>query len=162
METFFSTLVGYEIKLKSKGGKQQKSSKAKTDKGPNVMVFDAHDPVRFRIDNGVINLILRAGFKQSGKEDIPEQEITVPLMLRVQGDKIALRRGNVKVAPVVRPKSTSKQIATAGVIRKKIQSAIQDQTVDRVMKTKRKSEKDFPVTVTDIKAIDGWIIIRVE
>jgi len=162
LETFFSTFLGYKVKLEPKGGKKKKASKAKSDKGPNVMVFDARDPVRFRIDNGVVNLILRAGFKQTGKEDIPEQEITVPLILRIEGGKIMLRRGNVKVAPVVRPKSTSKQIAMAGAIRKKIQSAIQDQSMDRVVKIKRHSEKDFAVTVTDIKAIDGWLIIRVK
>ena len=161
LENFFSTFLGYKVKLDPKGGKK-KAAKAKTAKGPNVMVFDARDPVRFRIDNGVVNLILRAGFKQTGKEDVPEQEITVPLILRIEGDQIILKRGNVKVAPVSRPKSTSKQIATAGAIRKKIQSAIQDQTMNRVVMVKRHSEKDFPVTVTDIKAIDGWLIIRVE
>ena len=44
-------------------------------------VFDQEDPIRFTIDNGEIKLVIRAGFKQEGQDDVPTQEITVSLRL---------------------------------------------------------------------------------
>jgi len=157
IEAFLTKLTGEEYKIEP-----SKDDESGADKGPDTLIFAAEDPIRLKVQDGYVNLIIRAGFLQEGKEDIPTQEVTVPLHYRVEGDQIVIERGNVKVSPVDRPQSAARQIAHAGVIRKKIQSSIPDRTRDRTVMMEREGKESLPVYINDIKALNGWVTVWAE
>ncbi len=157
IEKFLSSLLGREFKLDKY--KKEGEPKVKKGEGPDTFVFDKDDPVRFRAEGGSLSLVIRAGFKQKGKEDIPAQEVVVPLTFRVEGEEVVIERGKVKVKPVKRPKSIPKQVARAGAIIKKISSALPTRRLDGNMTLQREGKSDFVIALTDIKALNGWLTL---
>lgn len=119
-------------------------------------LFDATDPIRFEISDGAINLILRTGLRREGKDDIPTQVITVPLTYRLEGDKLIIDRGSVKVAAKDRSQGS---FAQAGVLRKRVQSAFPTRTRDRILTIEREDKEPLKMTVDNIVAANGWVTI---
>ena len=130
------------------------------DKGPNILAFDDHDPIRVQITDNTLNLILRCGFEQQGETAVPTQIITVPLQFKVDGDKIYITRGDVKSSAVVRPERIASQIARAGVVRSKMEKAFPDRVEDSQVKAKLENRTVY-LDITAIKANDGWLTITV-
>ncbi len=157
VEETVSTFLGREFHFEAT------DAKSKDDKGPTTLVFAAADPVRVRIADGQLVLIIRAGLKQeAGKDDIPAQVVTVPFALGVQGDNVTLVRGSVKVSAVSRPKSRAKQIVRAGVVRKKLTRGLKDRTLDRHMSVSREDADPVKLSVTRVEAVDGWLSVVFE
>ncbi|MDA1213348.1 MAG: hypothetical protein O2955_12590 [Planctomycetota bacterium] len=153
LETQFRELLGREVSLPKPEIVEGEEA------GPNTFVFAATDPIRMKVSAGSLVLVLRSGFKQEGKDDIPTQEITIPLNFEVNDESILVTRGIVAVAPVEQPESVAQQIAQAGVIRKKFDSQLPDRTV----RVKRKNNRpDFVAHVRKIKPLNGWLTIVVE
>jgi hypothetical protein len=125
----------------------------------SLMVFDKDDPIRFTIENGEISLVIRAGIKQEGKEDIPTQSITVPLRLSVKGKQVLVDRGTVQVAPATAGADRTTQVVRAGVMRKKLESVITPMALDGVIHVPREGRPDADLTISDIKAFGGWLTI---
>jgi hypothetical protein len=125
----------------------------------SLLVFDSNDPIRFTIENGEISLILRAGIKQEGKEDIPTQTITVPLRLSVKGNQVLVDRGTVQVAPATANADRATQVVRAGVMRKKLESVITPMALDGVIHVPREGRADVDLTISDLKAFGGWLTI---
>ncbi|MFN0198983.1 MAG: hypothetical protein ACKVT0_19725 [Planctomycetaceae bacterium] len=131
--------------------------------GPNTLVFAATDPVRVNISGGSFSLVLRTGFKQEGKEDIPTQEITIPMTFTLTDTQILVDRGIIAVAPVDQPESVAKQLAHSGVIRKKLDSSLPNRQFDRTIKLERKEGRpSLDLQVKLIKPLDGWLTIVIE
>jgi hypothetical protein len=126
---------------------------AETDEQQNsLFVFDKEDPIRFTIDDGQVKLVIRAGFKQEGKPDVPTQEITVPLQLVVNGGRLIVMRGTIGVS--------GGDVARSGVIKKKIASAIQPKIpLDPQIHVPRPGRPDFDLTIAKISAENGWLTI---
>ena len=132
------------------------------DKGPNTLIFNATDPIRVHAANGELNLTIRAAFRQEGKEDIPEQIVTLPIRFSVQGTKLVVERGEVSVAPAEKPDNVAKQITTAGVIKAKFENAMPRRELDRVLKIERPDHTTANATITRVDLVDGWVIILME
>jgi len=150
LERYLTLLTGRAIKLGNK--------KATSDK-TSMLVFDKEDPIRFTIDNGDIDLVIRAGFKQEGKEDIPTQMITVPLHLSVQGDHVRVDRGTVQVAPATQTTDRTAQVVRAGVMKKKLESVIESSNLDGVIHVTRPGRPNVDLTIAKIGAESGWLSI---
>lgn len=156
IEKFLSTLLQREVKL----GDQEEPQPAAEDEGPDTFVFDANDPIRIRCENNRVFVVIRAGFKQQGKEDIPPQEVTVPLSFRAENGQIHVSRDSVRVSPLERPESVAVQVARAGAIRKKIESALPTRTVDGTVQLQRgEGRSDMPIVVTAIDSLNGWLTV---
>jgi hypothetical protein len=125
----------------------------------SLLVFDKDDPIRFTIENGEVSLVLRAGIKQEGKEDIPTQTITVPLRLSVKGNQVLVDRGTVQVAPATAGADRAQQVVRAGVMRKKLESVFKPMALDGVIHVPREGRADADLTISDIKAFGGWLTI---
>jgi hypothetical protein len=166
LERFLSSIAGKEIQLETTDPKDKKEpAPAKDAEGvgePRAFIFAKEDPIRVQFDDGEIRLILRAGFEQEGKENIPLQQVTVPLKYRVEKDHILVERGNVSVAPVEKPQSVSTQIGYAGVIRKKIERSIENRQRARVLTMEREGKPAVTATVVEVKPLGGWLILRLE
>jgi hypothetical protein len=157
MEAFFSKALNREVKLKAPPAPAAEENAEVDDKGPSAIIFSTVDPVRVRFENGEMVLVIRAGFKQEGKEDIPTREITAPITYEVKGKTLFATRGNVRV---VAADGEGGGIAINGVVRKKIQSALPDRQLDS--KVELKGPKN--TVVTNISAINmhaGWVSISV-
>jgi hypothetical protein len=156
LEAFLSKLLARDFTFDDK-----EAAKTSDDKDPTILVFAKSNPLRFRFDDGTISLIIRAGLKREGEDDIPTQIVTVPLTFNITKENILVKRGDVKVAPAKRPDSLAKQVVRAGVMRKKIESAIADRKDDKSVTIERPDREDIVVTVATIKALNGWLTISV-
>ncbi len=128
------------------------------EKALNGIIFAAVDPIRIRVTNDELIIVIRAGFKQEGKEDIPTREITVPISLEAVGNQILAKRGNVIVAAA---EGQGGGVAINAVVRKKIQSVLPDRAVDSKIEIKT-PEKIVIAHVTKIKLVDGWLVINID
>lgn len=155
LEARLSKLLGREVKFKKDAPTSEEES------GPKTLVFDKADPIRFHVADGTLQLTIRAGFKQEGKEDIPTQIITVPLSFSVDMKNVVIQAGNVSISPVEQAESAATQIARAGVIKKKIQTALPTREIDRVAQVDHEGRK-LVMAVTRIRALDGWLSITFE
>jgi hypothetical protein len=160
LEAFFTKALNRPVKLDpppKPAGTPAAADGEEDDKGPSAIVFADADPMRIRFEGGELILVIRASFKQEGKDDIPMREITVPMTFEVKGKKIVITRGNIIVAAAG---GEGGGIAINGVVRKKIQSALPDREVDS--KVELKGPKNTVVTnVSAINLIDGWVQVIV-
>eukprot|EP00913_Durusdinium_trenchii_P005630 g5248.t1 len=119
----------YDPELEKSGAQPMNKKKPSTDK----FVFDANDPVRLRIRNGQLNVVIRCGLEQEGKKPIPTQIISVPLTFTMKKDEISVNRGTVSVVPAAPTNDRAEQLVRAGVMRKKIEEAIPNETRKRTI-----------------------------
>ena len=150
LEAFLSKALNRAVKLDTVKVAVEEGDEAKS---LSAISFAPADPLRVRLEGGELVLVIRAGFKQEGKEDIPVREIVVPIAFEVKGKQIVATRGNVAF-----PEGGG--LATNGVIRKKIQSVLPDRTLDGKVEIKGPN-KTVPAQVSRIKVADGWIAITV-
>jgi hypothetical protein len=130
-----------------------------------AFVFSKVDPLRIRFRNDEATLILTAGLKQEGEDDIPTQEISVPLTFTLDGDKVILEPGNAGVSPVEKPESFQVQIARAGIMRKKIADAVGRQEFDANLTLNEDNDDpndDKIVTIRELSFLNGWARIVLE
>ncbi|MDA1013385.1 MAG: hypothetical protein O3A00_02905 [Planctomycetota bacterium] len=155
-EESLSDLLGKKVSLKT----MKSAAKDEEDNEPPVKyAFDKNDPIRFKFDDGEVRVSIKSAFKQEGKEDIPTQTITIPLGLAVSGKNIQLTRGSVRVA------GSSLNIARTAVIRKKLESAIEDRLIDGVITVpadEKKGKQELNLLITSISVTDGWITITLQ
>ena len=129
------------------------------EKSLNAIIFSQVDPIRVRIVDNELVIVIRAGFKQEGKDDIPTQEITVPLTLEAVQNKIIAKAGNVEVASTDEGQGGG-GVGVRAVVRKKIQSVLPDRTVDAKLEIKT-PEKTVIAYVSQLKLIDGCLSINI-
>ncbi len=132
------------------------------DQYPQAFVFADTDPLRVKIADGKIMMIIRAGFHREEAKggDIPPQIVTVPLTLTVEGEEIVATRGDVSVDPVDPVTNVTAQVARAGVIKGKIQSAFQESRHSRKLTLEKDSPTPISISVTEVTALDGWLSYR--
>jgi hypothetical protein len=156
LEQNLTKLLGREVKFKEKEDDQQDA-----ETKAQLLVFDPHDPLRFKVADGELRVTLRVGIRQPGKDDIPTQVVTVPVRFAVDAKNVVVDRGNVQVSAMERAPSAAEQLARAGVIRKKIEAAFPRREIDRVATIERDNRKTN-AAVTRIKALDGWLSVTFE
>lgn len=127
------------------------------EKSLKAIIFAPTSPIRIRITNDEMAIVIRAGFKQEGKEDVPMREITVPVAFEVQGKNIAVKRGNVVVAAV----EGGGGFSTNAVVRKKIQSVMPDRVVDGKVEFKT-DNKTVVAYVTNLTLSPGWVAVAID
>lgn len=154
LESRLSEILDRKVEIPKPAGQEDAAEQA-----ANTLVFAEEDPVRFAINDGVVTLFIKAGLKRDNGDDIPTQIISVPFHPSLQGDKIVLTRGNVGVKPVVRAPSVAAQVTRAQVMRQKIQSALPEQSFDRTMEVTAQSGKVVKITVSDLVAEGGWLVL---
>jgi len=166
LERFVSVIAGKEISFDSEADASSETAAADeqppAEEGAKALVFADKDPVRVRFEGGVIELIIRAGFVREGQDDIPAQVVTVPLTYTIDGDKAIVKRGRIRVSPIGAVESTTKQIAFAGIIGRKMERSIPDRTRDTNIDIERTDQENVTIAITDIKALNGWLTVWVE
>ncbi len=156
IESSFSDLLGRKFNIS-----KMVDESAENVKEPATFVFPVKDPLRFRVNNGQLTLAIRAGLKQKD-EDIPTQEITVPLMFRIEGTNIVVESGEVGVSPVETPANAGLQIARAGIVRNKIKNALPTRKFDRFINIDKNQQTPIQLGLAQVKAAGGWLTLSFE
>ena len=156
IESSFSDLLGRKLNLTKKI-----QEAADAPKETATFVFPDKDAMRFRISNGQLTLALRAGLKQKD-EDIPTQEIIVPLMFRIEGTNLIIESGEVGVSPVEPPANAGLQIARAGVVRSKIKNTLPTRKFDRFVSIDKNLQTPVQLGLAQVKASGGWLTLSFE
>lgn len=156
IEGSFSDLLGRQFNATKKI-----EAAAASPKEPATFVFPAKDAIRFRANNGQLVLVIRAGLKQKD-EDIPTQEITVPLIFRIEGTNFVVESGEVGVSPAEAPANAGLQIARAGVVRSKIKNALPTRKFDRFVNIDKNRQTPIQLGLAQVKAAGGWLTLSFE
>lgn len=156
IENSFSDLVGRKLNVTKKI-----DDAADAAKEPATFVFPEKDPLRFRANNGQLTLAIRAGLKQKD-EDIPTQEITVPLMFRIEGANFVVESGEITVSPVEAPANAGLQIARAGVVRNKVKNALPTRKFERFINIDKDRQTPIQLGLAQVKAAGGWLTVSFE
>lgn len=165
LEKFFSDAFGVDLSKRKKDDENVQPEYDETSKNTAAFIFAEEDPLRIQFEGDQVILKIRAGLRQEGEEDVPTQEISVPLTFTVQGDKILAESGAARVSPVERPENLQVQIARAGIIRKKISSALPTKELDGNIELTQEegSEVAPPVLhVREISTLNGWLRLVLE
>jgi hypothetical protein len=153
IERFLSTIAGEKVELSAA------SPAAEEDESvPKVFVWEQTDPLRCRIGDGVVTLIMRTGFKRDDGTVIPPKEIEVPLTFHVRSDAIYIEADNARVTMIERVAATQ-HIGEAQAIRKKMKSAFDGQKRSRKFMLQREGKRDLPVWITKMRALNGWMTV---
>lgn len=156
IENSFSDLLGRKLNITKKADETAEGAKE-----PATFVFPDKDPLRFRVNNGQLTLAIRAGLKQKD-EDIPTQEITVPLMFRIEGTTFVVESGEVGVSPVEAPANAGLQIARAGIVRNKVKNALPTRKFDRFINIDKDRQTPIQLGLAQVKATGGWLTLSFE
>jgi len=160
IEQELSTLLGKDFKLEQEPLTESKPE-PEGEAVPRTLVFDKNDPIRADVGDGALVITIRAGFKQEGKEDIPTQIVTFPLQFSVDMKNVVINRGDISIA-AAEGGGGARQLASAGVIRKKMSQAFPEQReVNRVRYVER-DQRRVQAAVTRIRALDGWLSVSFE
>ncbi len=157
IESFLSQALNRPFKF-SAPAPSQSGDGSDDEKALNAIIFAQEDPIRIRITNDELTIVIRAGFKQEGKDDIPKREITVPISLEAQGRQIIAKAGQVLVAAA---DGEGGGVATNAVVRKKIQSLLPDRVVDGKVELKTPS-KTVVAYVSTLNLVDGWVAVGID
>ena len=159
VEAFLSKALNRpSFKLEAPVKPAQVQGEDEDEKKLNAIIFAATDPIRIRIEDGELTIVIRAGFKQDGKDDIPMREITVPISLEVQGQKIAAKSGKVIVAAA---EGQGGSVGVNAIVRKKTQSLLPDRLVDGKVDFTT-PEKTVVAYVSRLKFVDGWAAVSID
>ncbi|MFN9040471.1 MAG: hypothetical protein ACK5YO_29540, partial [Planctomyces sp.] len=112
-------------------------------------IFSKADPLRVRFDNGELTLLIQAGIRQEGKEDLPVHTIVVPIAISLADSKLVMTPRPVRVL--------SAPITVANQLRKVISRRIKARESDAVMQLQSDADKQLSVTITRIELNDGWL-----
>jgi hypothetical protein len=112
-------------------------------------IFSKADPLRVRFDNGELTLLIQAGIRQEGREDLPVHTIVVPIAISLADSKIVMTPRPVRVL--------SAPITVANQLRKVISRRIKARESDAVMQLQSGTDKELSVTITRIELNDGWL-----
>lgn len=135
-----------------------KTSDDEEEKSLNAIIFAQVDPIRVKVVDNELTIVIRAGFKQEGKDDIPTQQISVPIGLEAVGQKIVAKAGNVVVEAT---EGQGGGVGVRAVVKRKIQSVLPDRVVDGKVEMKT-PDKTVVAYVSKLKLVDGWIVIGLE
>lgn len=112
-------------------------------------IFSKADPLRVRFDNGELTLLIQAGIRQEGREDLPVHTIVVPIAISLADSKVMLTPRPVRVL--------SAPITVANQLRKVISRRIKARESDAVIQLQSEGDRQLSVTITRIELNDGWM-----
>ncbi len=123
---------------------------------PTSFVFSNTDPIRVHFDKNQITLVMRAGVIQTGKEEIPEQIITIPIDMSLQDGKVILEPGKIGIASK-EESDRLKQITRANQIRRILSNRLVRRELKNTIDLQAAGDKTLPLTITMIQLVDGWL-----
>ena len=162
LESALSDLLQREVKLsRDKPADSASEESTEEPEPPTTFVFSKTDPIRAHFGENELELVLRTGVIQEGKEEIPEQVITVPISVSLQGDKLVLDPGNIGVTSKEETNRV-KQITRANQIRLILGRQIVRRELDTSFDLQGSAERQLMLTISYIQLADGWLTVEMQ
>ena len=158
VEAFVTKATNKPFKFETPAPTKPAEGEGEEEKALNAIIFAPVDPIRVRIVDNELSIVIRAGFKQEGKDDIPTQEITVPLSLESTGRQILAKAGNVIVEAT---EGQGGGVGVRAVVKRKIQSLLPDRTLDGKVELKT-PDKIVVAYITKLLLVDGWLAVSID
>jgi len=121
------------------------------------IVFAEQDPVRFRLADGVLTVILQLRFDIGGRTVIPTQRISIPYKGRFENDQLIIERGQIVFEPTDAENAQLRQLYEP-ILRTRLENSITDLTFPRSVvlpePLNRRVGLDGPLT-----AEGGWLTV---
>lgn len=121
---------------------------------PSTFVFDPTDPIRVKLEDGFLTLILRTGIEQEGKDPIPLQVIEVPITFELSGPKVVFEAGSPRITAV--KSGGFKQIARAAQIRRILEAKLPRRELDSTFNLMVEGSQ-VAMSVSAMRSNDGWL-----
>ncbi|MBL8816082.1 MAG: hypothetical protein JNL58_08635 [Planctomyces sp.] len=163
LEKALSDLLQRDVKLSKDEEKpaEEAPKEGEAPEPPTTFVFSKTDPIRVHFSGNQIVLILRTGVQQEGKEEIPEQEITVPIGMSVSAGKLVMEPSEIKVSSREET-NRAKQVTRAAQIRRILNRRIVRREIDATFDLQAAGDKSLPLTLTLMELADGWLTAEIQ
>ena len=161
VEQTLSSLLKREIRIGEEETGEYEEGPGKNEDDNDVFVFDATDPFRVQFENDTIVVIVRAGIRQEGEEEIPAQIIRVPIRFSIENDKIVFEADPARVTAVKRVGRTQ-QLPRAVQIRRILEARLPRREFDTRFDVELKDRDDVQLQVSGMTSSDGWLTIYAE
>ena len=160
LANFTATLKREPASIKSKAALAPDSDAEKP--GLATIRLDDTDPIRFRFAEGQLVVVVRAGLKPLLGGEIPTQTISIPLRLRLDEGKIVVTPGKVSIGDSDDVGATQPPAFMRELIRQQITSRLASLQLGGRLPIPTRGGKDVTLTVSEITAQDGWLVLKFE
>ncbi len=146
-----------------------KEAEPSDDTDDQVIIYDV-DPLHVQFEGGIIKAILRVGLKAADRDNpIAVRRVEIPLEYVFEGDQIRLQVAENRDV-YSKPLDTSdpnyrrgEDPVIADRIRNRFKERLAEETFDRFFVLKADDEeKDVPVQLASMHAVNGWMILVIE
>ena len=125
--------------------------------------FDQNEPLKVRVEQGRLLVIIKAHFKPAGQSLVPPMVVTIPYEATVVGDKVRLTGGSPVVVAQDRPDPTAPPTLLEKAIQKVIEAELDPLEFNRTLPPDLWRVGGPPPRIAAIKSDDnGWISIAIE
>lgn len=132
---------------------------------PTVFTFDEVDPVRVRIEDNAIVLVLRVVIQEEGSDALPRHRIEFPVGIGMSGTDIALtppeKLTSIRTT-ALEPVNAVRRAGIANQIRRILSRQLPERKVDGGVSVKASDDKTIELQTIDISGQDGWLYVELK
>lgn len=164
LESALGELLQREVSLRRDDQESADTTQQPADEEPEpptTFVFSATDPIRAHFADDQVILVMRTAVLQEGKEDIPEQVITIPIQVSMVDGKLVLDPGTIGVNSREETNRV-RQITRANQIRRILARQIIRRELDATFDIQAAGDRSLMLTLTQIQLVDGWLTAEIQ
>jgi hypothetical protein len=156
-----STLLQRDIQF---GDSADEASDADSEP-PATFVFDENDPIRVRIEQDSVTLVLQIKIEEEGKDALPKHRIEVPIGIAIDGTDIVLSppaRLTTIRATALEPVNALKRAGIANQIRRIVVARLPERKIDGGVSVATSDTKNINLQTHLVSSSDGWLNIELQ
>ena len=164
-----SDLLQREISL---GSGDSAAAPAKDDRAPEtgaesptVFVFDRDNPVRVRIEQDTIVLVLQIGIEEVDKDPLPRHRIEVPISIGISGTDIVMsppaKLTNIRITALERV-PPFRRAAIANQIRRIVSARLPERKLEGQISIAASDTKTIDLQTIAVSGRDGWLYVELQ
>ncbi|MEO2033034.1 MAG: hypothetical protein ABGZ35_13195 [Planctomycetaceae bacterium] len=132
---------------------------------PATFIFEENDPVRVRIEDDAIVLILQVKLVEEGQDDLPRHRIEVPIGISIVGSDILLsppeKLTDIR-ATALEPVSALRRAGIANQIRRILMARLPERKVDGHVSVAASDTKNIELQTIRVSGQDGWLYAELQ
>jgi len=161
-----SELLQRDIKFGNSDSVNDASADESSDaEPPATFVFDEKDPIRVRIEQDSVVLVLQIKIEEEGKDALPKHRIEVPIGIAINGTDIVLsppEKLTTIRATALEPVRALKKVGIANQIRRIVVARLPERKIDGGVSVAASDTKNINLQTVFISSSDGWLNIELQ
>lgn len=160
-----SDLLQKDIQL----GSDEEEADTATEEGeqepPATFIFSEVDPVRVRIEENTVVLILKVTVVEDGKDPLPQHRLEIPIGVGVDGANILLtppEKLTAIRATALEPVQAVRRAGIANQIRRIVLARLPERRVDGTVSVKASDTRNIDLQTVELSAADGWLYVEMK